>query len=586
MKYLYILFLFFIYTQDSLLQTIINSITFDGNNYFTSNNLSGAMVSKKNGIFNKPQFELDLKSIRDRYREAGFLQTKISSFKLDFDSDSLIVDISVKISEGERITVGRILLSGNCVISDKQIFEIFETKTGKVLDGNTLNNDIKSMLELYESKGYPFVKAEVRNISFYREGQQQKIELQIDISEQAEVKIDRIRIKGNEVTKDYVIQREIKIEKDKRITRESLQQTKERLERLNIFEKVEDPKVYIIKNKNATGLIIEVVEGNTNTFDGIIGYVPPPSEKEKGYLTGLINLSFRNLFGTARRIDARWQQEVKSTQELEFKYKEPYFFELPLNINTGFMQRIQDTTYTRRKVDLKGDIILSDKFTLSFLTGYDRVIPSEDTTRIFRIADSRIILTGFELRYDSRDYIYNPTKGLVYKIGYSYGDKKIFNIDKLQMYGYRENFSVMKYSSELEIYFSTIKRQTNLLRFFGGEARSDKLEDADFFRIGGNRNIRGYRDEQFLASKLLYANIEPRYSLGRRSFVSIFFDFGYYYRPFDDVNLIPKQEGFLYGFGTGIRLETALGIIGVSYALGKGDGFLDGKIHFGLINDF
>lgn len=586
MKYLYIILLFFIYIQDSSLQTIINSITFEGNDYFTSNNLSGAMVSKKNGIFNKPQFELDLKSIRDRYREAGFLQVKIISFKLDFDKDSLIVDISIKISEGERITVGRILLSGNYVISDKQILEIFETKAGKVLDGNTLNNDIKSMLELYESKGYPFVKAEVRNISFYSEGRQQKIELQIDISEQAEVKIDRIKIKGNEVTKDYVIQREIKIEKDKRITRESLQQTKERLERLNIFEKVEDLKVYIIKNNNATGLVIEVVEGNTNTFDGIIGYVPPPSEKEKGYLTGLINLSFRNLFGTARRIDARWQQEVKSTQELEFKYKEPYFFGLPLNINTGFMQRIQDTTYTRRKVDLKGDIILSDKFTLSFLTGYDRVIPSEDTTRIFRIADSRIILTGFELRYDSRDYIYNPTKGLVYKIGYSYGDKKIFNIEKLQMYGYRENFSVMKYSSELEIYFSPIKRQTNLLRFFGGEARSDKLEDADFFRIGGNRNIRGYRDEQFLASKLLYANIEPRYSLGRRSFVSIFFDFGYYYRPFDDVNLIPKQEGFLYGFGTGIRLETALGIIGVSYALGKGDSFLDGKIHFGLINDF
>jgi hypothetical protein len=33
-------------------------------------------------------------------------------------------------------------------------------------------------------------------------------------------------------------------------------------------------------------------------------------------------------------------------------------------------------------------------------------------------------------------------------------------------------------------------------------------------------------------------------------------------------------------------METGLGVIGVNYALGKGDGFLDGKINFGIINEF
>jgi hypothetical protein len=33
-------------------------------------------------------------------------------------------------------------------------------------------------------------------------------------------------------------------------------------------------------------------------------------------------------------------------------------------------------------------------------------------------------------------------------------------------------------------------------------------------------------------------------------------------------------------------METALGIIGVNYGLGKGDGLTDGVIHFGIINDF
>ena len=36
----------------------------------------------------------------------------------------------------------------------------------------------------------------------------------------------------------------------------------------------------------------------------------------------------------------------------------------------------------------------------------------------------------------------------------------------------------------------------------------------------------------------------------------------------------------------GINLETGLGILGVSYALGKGNSLSEGKIHFGIINEF
>jgi len=278
---------------------------------------------------------------------------------------------------------------------------------GEPLDDNVLNNDIKELLTLYESKGMPFVKAVIKDISIYQDSNTPKLSLAIEISEESRIKVDRIKIKGNDVTNDNVILRELKIGEDKFITRESLQNMKNRLERLNIFERVDDPKIYTIKNTNTTGLLIEVKEGNTNTFDGILGYVPPANENEDGYFTGLINLSFRNLFGTARRIDARWEQQVRETQELEFNYSEPYFFNLPLNIDLGFLQRIQDTTYTRRMVDIKGDFLFTDNFTISLSAGYDRVIPADDTNRVFTIADSRVIYSGLGLKYGSRDNIYS-----------------------------------------------------------------------------------------------------------------------------------------------------------------------------------
>lgn len=567
-------------------QAVVSSIKFEGNGFFSTNELNGAMVLKRDKNFNQNQFNLDLKSIRNRYRTSGYLDAKIKNTKLEFDRDSTIVDIIITIEEGEKILIGKVAFSGNQILKEKEVAAVFETKKGKVLDDNTLNNDIKALLALYESKGFPFAKAGIEDISVYEENKIRKLLISISINELSKIQIDNVKISGNETTREYVILRELKVNKDKKVTKESLDDMKQRLDRLNIFEKVDEPKIYYSKNKKRTGLLINVKEGNTNTFDGIIGYVPPATEKEDGYLTGLVNVSFRNLFGTGRRIDAKWQQEVKATQELEFKYREPYFMGFPLDLNTSFAQRIQDTTYTKRKFDLKGDVLLTDKFTVTFVGGYDRVIPVDDSTRIFRIADSRVLFSGFEIKYDSRDNIYIPGRGILFRTSYTYGDKKIFNLDKLQGYGFAGNFSLQKYTGEFDVYYTFLKKQTNLLRFFAGEVVSDRIEDADYFRIGGSRNIRGYREEQFLASKLMYSNIEPRYSLSRKSFFFAFFDFGYYYKKEDIANLIPEQDGFLYGFGAGIRLETALGIVGVSYALGKGDSFLDGKIHFGLINDF
>jgi len=354
-----------------------------------------------------------------------------------------------------------------------------------------------------------------------------------------------------------------------------------RLEKLNIFSSVEEPQIYTIQSRKESGLLITVKEGNTNTFDGILGYVPPVTEGEKGYFTGLVNLSFRNLFGTARRLDARWQQETKSTQELELKYSEPYFFGLPLNVSGGFLQRIQDTSYTHRKFDFKGDILVSDRFTLGFTAGIDRVIPP-DSAAVFTIADSRILYGGTEIRYDSRDNVYIPVSGIVYRVNYAYGDKKIYSAQSEA----NQSFSLQRYSMDVDFYSSFFKRQSLLIRFFIGQVTSGKLEDADFYKVGGIKNVRGYREEQFRASKLTYGNIELRYAFSRKSFGHVFFDPGYYYRPPDEINNIPKQEGFIYGYGLGIRLETAIGIVGVSYAIGKGDGMLDGKIHFGLVNEF
>jgi outer membrane protein insertion porin family len=335
-------------------------------------------------------------------------------------------------------------------------------------------------------------------------------------------------------------------------------------------------------------LDIKVKEGNTNTFDGILGYVPPIQNEDNGYFTGLVNLSLRNLFGTGRRADARWQKETRSTQELELKYLEPWVLGYPFNANIGFLQRVQDSTYIKRNVSLKGEALITRSFSASLLANFERVIPTlnDNNEQIYNVFDSRTVSTGVEIKLDTRDYIYNPASGVLYRTSYQVGQKKIYNASAFPNLDIPADFTVQKGTVDLDFYYSFFRRQTSLVGVHGVEIRSPEFEIADYMRFGGSATVRGYREDQFLASRAAWANFELRYSLTRKTFASIFYDAGYYKKPYDALTMSPEQSGFIFGYGAGIRIETSLGIFGVSYALGKGDTFLEGKIHFGLINDF
>jgi len=80
--------------------------------------------------------------------------------------------------------------------------------------------------------------------------------------------------------------------------------------------------------------------------------------------------------------------------------------------------------------------------------------------------------------------------------------------------------------------------------------------------------------------------LEYRFLLTNRTYFFVFLDNGYFLRKEDKNRNIPKIDGYKTGYGLGINLETSLGILGVSFALGQGDSFSDGKIHFGIVNNF
>ncbi|MHB9041362.1 MAG: BamA/OMP85 family outer membrane protein, partial [Melioribacteraceae bacterium] len=405
------------------------------------------------------------------------------------------------------------------------------------------------------------------------------------IDEGVKSKIDKIEIQGNDRTKDFVITRALQFQKGEEYSQKKIDEIPERLNRLRFFEPVEQP-VFYFNSKQEGVLKISVKEKQTNYFDGIIGYVPAVNDKESGYLTGFINVNLRNLFGTGRAASFRWQQENRSSQELELHYLEPWLFDLPFNISGSLFQRKQDSTYVQRNLEGNLEYLATDEISASIIIGTQSTIPSALNSQNFTVFNSSSLSTGVNFRIDTRDDFYAPTKGIYLNNSYKFISKKINGPAAFITPDTKTNVTLQRLEFDFTIFNQFFQRQVAAIGVHGRELRADNSDMSDLYFLGGTNTLRGYREKQFQGNRIFWSNLEYRLLLSKRSYTFLFFDTGYFLRNEDKQKNIPESSSFKIGYGFGLNIETGLGVLGVSFALAKGDSFGKGKIHFGIINEF
>ena len=562
---------------------IIKSVTIVGNSAFSTREVLGWLSSKESLDYSEMVLKSDQRTIVQEYHRLGYFDARIDSIGAVLDLDSSFVELTIFIYEGRQTVVGSLKMNGQKSLTETEILDVFDTRIGSPLDASVLERDIDALLAGYEDIGYPFAHCQVAAMVERAGDEHDFLDIVLSIDEGDRITIDEIRVEGNTETDASVVVRETRLGVGEVFDPVKINAIRQRLKRLNIFANVSEPQLYMRGDKG--GLLIKVQEGNTNTFDGVIGYIPGTSSGESGFVTGLASISMRNLFGTGRKLSLRWQREDRFSQELGIRYLEPWIFSLPVNIGGGFFQRKQDTSYVRRIFDLKSELMISEELSVGLLFSTENVIPSSDST-ISRVFRSSTVTVGGELQYDTRDDIYSPTSGARYRTDYQYGRKRISSIPASLASLVAEKVTVQRFSLDLDFFLSTFSRQVFAFGFHGRELRSGQIDESEMFRLGGTNSLRGYRENQFLGSRVAWSNTEYRFLMARRSFIYGFIDTGYYMRVADDVRGIPKIDAFKYGYGIGVQLETGLGNLGVSFALGEGDSFSKGKVHFGLINEF
>ena len=109
----------------------------------------------------------------------------------------------------------------------------------------------------------------------------------------------------------------------------------------------------------------------------------------------------------------------------------------------------------------------------------------------------------------------------------------------------------------------------------------------ELFQIGGYKLLRGFDEESIYASRYGVITAEYRNLISLNSYFFFFMDAGLVKNKYQSVNV---NNQFISA-GLGIVYETKLGLLNLSYAVGKRDDIkfnLKGasKLHFGYINYF
>jgi len=564
--------------------SILSEINFKGNFVLNEDELKILLKIPTGQPFNYSGIPFAIEKLEGSLFNRGYLFARIDSAQTIYDTDSSHVSLVIYGHSGEQVHFGRIHIQTDS-LPEEDYSRLLTIREGDVYSNKAVKREINKLLNFAADNGFLYAKVKTAGLDIYKKEKQAFADLRLHVQENKKIYIKNYLLKGNSYTADYVILRELGINPGSRYSKKIIEIIPQRLLRLEIFKDVKKPQI-LAAGDDSIYVQIEVEEGNATVFDGVVGYIPEQTgsqTNQDGYFTGQLDLTFKNLFGSARKFEVHWKKPDRLSEEFFISYTESWLFNFPLNLNFGLERIVQDTTFIKWDYALNLNLRLFRDFYITGSIGRKTATPDSAASRDLRLLKNEVTNIEVGIEYDTRDYRINPRSGLYLVNTYAYGLKRNLGPEYLLVEDNVKRVDQLQtLKAHFEWYYNLWTNQVFGLRLIGMQVSGAQLQLTDYFWFGGFQSLRGYRERQFRGDIVAWANLEYRFVLGRNSRVFLFNDWGFYNDP--DVN--SGKNEILPGYGAGVRFETPLGILGVDYGLGRDDNFSQGKIHFGIINRF
>ncbi|HMA60881.1 MAG TPA: BamA/TamA family outer membrane protein [Halanaerobiales bacterium] len=520
----------------------ITAIEIQGNENIMRSEILSEVETKVGDSFNSEQIKSDMQSIYD----LGYFQ----DVKVNFQNFEGGLKVIFNVVENPKIQ--EINIEGLEVYDKAQIIDWLGVREGSILNVNKLNSGLKNVITNYQDNGYLVVNITDVNIS--EEG---ILNIVLDLGHINEIKLD-----GNKKTKDYVIMREIALQKGDVLNINDVREASRKIYRLNYFTDISPELERIGEDSNEVNVIFKLTEKKTGNFNFGGGY-----SSRDGWF-GFVKVNESNLGGNGQTLGFNYQFGRNDYYNLNFF--EPYFMGYPTSLGLNIYNKYTDRDdYTERSIggsiSVGHDIYRGWRGTARYKIENTTInaISSE-----YEDSSTELRSITFSARKDTTNYPYNPTSGRNDNLSVEFAGGLL---------GGDANFT--KYNFDLRRYYGGFKEDHSWALRLKGGASTGILPLSEKYNLGGSDSLRGYSLYSFTGDHSLLTQVEYRMQFMDNLTGVIFVDGGQTWDKDETIVL----DDLNYGYGLGVRINTAIGQIRLDYGWNE-DGI--GKTHFSLGNTF
>lgn len=521
-----------------------------------------------------------LRAPRDSARRAAFLHDLATALEDDgYPAARISVEatgsgrderLRVRVDAGLLHRLHAIVIATSGAADSAEFADALDLETGDVASSRRISAAVEQALRSVVDHGYAYARLGVTGW----QADSGRVDLTLSGALGPLVTITRTRIDGLRVTQPSFAERAMGPLTGLPYNRAAAENARLKLEQLGLFESVTFDGLEGEGDWSRGHLVYEVVEPAYNRFDGAVGV-----QGEAGTV-GSARLDLGNLLGTGRQTSLYWQSRGRGVVDLAARYVEPLLFGLPLGVRVGMEQYVHDTSYVQTRWGGRLTWALTGRETIE--GGFDEERVVQETGQV---EEAQTQYTVFAVERMALDRRFAPRRGSHARLDAA----QIFKRERLRPIGERTSSAS---AVELRgIWHRPVSRTAGVtleLRSAGRFSTQPVLPVWERYPLGGATTLRGYDEEDFRVDRFMLSRLEWRWFFGtgaQRAFV--FWDHAWMGTRLEGADgSLGMSDLHRDGYGAGLRIESAGGIIGVDYGLAAGRPPLEGKIHLQLVSTF
>src|SRR5216117_1203401 len=321
-------------------KTGVRSIDFVGNSYYSSYRLRDVIKTRESNllsflggadVYDPDRVEADRDLIRRFYLKNGYADVQVIAALTEYDPEKKGFLVTFKIEEGHQYRVAQVNYVSSIATLDANVLRNYSRVcVGGLYNAEALEKSVEEMQIEASRRGYAFAVVRPRGD---RNFEQHTVSIVFAVDEGPRTYIERINVRGNTRTRDYVIRREFDLSEGDAYNRALVDRAERRLKNLDFFKSVK----ILTEPGSSTDrviLIVDLEEKSTGDFSVSGGY-----STTDGALAE-VSISERNFLGRGlyAKASVTYGQYARG---YSLSFVEPYLLDYRVALGLDLYQRQQ-----------------------------------------------------------------------------------------------------------------------------------------------------------------------------------------------------------------------------------------------------